>query len=448
MVNGRASLQHSNGRGSLSRSATRNAQGNEPYRASFTALLVILLLIPEKNIYINYGLITAVTLLFVWLGGVRPRKNAYFKVVGALIVFVIAAAGLRWLIVFEMNLRDYTEAFRLLPSALIFVSMRRWKGIQFSNFVDAACVFLVIDGFVSYLQLQGTNTLGLLGIARTYYNYELHYEVSLLGSDRVLGLLPGPGQHGVVLLMLVTVTLLGVFRSSSVRRRVTAAGGFLIATLTIVITQSQTNFIAASAIISLMLFLFLAAGSTRSRVVASALVGLLAFAGINLLLEYAGDLKYLFTLFEQGLERSSYQAREVKWTRLLGAAADFPYLMPIGWGKSFFGEASTAMDNEYLYLLLVYGVPLFALYLIALLRYVLRVGFRLLRGKEEGNLTMLLFYMLCGGMVVAWPASFVLEPKVALLLSLVLAGRFWEKRRQQRRRQQLGGQEVYAIAVK
>lgn len=405
--------------------AGQNARsGERAYEVGYTLFLLFVLLIPGRNIYASFALTTLAILLFA--ARQRPTKNGYLKAVLAFMAFVTAASGIRWFLLGELNLRDYAEVFRFMPVAVVFAFMRRWRGLRLENFVDAACIYLAVDGLVSYLQFAELNTLGIRSLAESYYNYERHYNVSLMMAGRVLGLSPGPGQHGVTLLVLVTITFLGVFKATSWRKLACIVGCFLGIVIAI-FSQSQTSFVAISGMISLMIFLYVAGGSGRKRVLACAVGAFFLFVGANLLLRYAADLGYLFTLFEYGLERNAYQAREMKWARLLNAAADFPYLMLIGWGKVFFGEDSGAMDNEYLYILLVYGLPALILYLFVLARFVIATGIDLMRGIEKSDLNTLLFYMFSGGVVVAWPTSFLLQANVLFLISLVLAGRWWER---------------------
>lgn len=399
--------------------------GEERYEASYTLFLLLVLLIPGKNIYASYALTTFA--IFLFAARQRPTKNGYFKAVLAFMAFITAASGVRWFLLGELNLRDYAEIFRFMPVAVAFAFMRRWRGLRLENFIDAACLYLAVDGFVSYLQFVETDALGVRGLAQSYYNYERHYRVSLMGTGRVLGLSPGPGQHGSILLVLVVTVLLGVFKTTSWRRMACVVGCFLGIVIAI-FTQSQTSFVAISGAVSLMIFLHLAGGSGRNRIMAGAIAALCLFVGANLLFRYAADLGYLLTLFEYGLERNSYQAREMKWARLSGNAADFPYLMPIGWGKGFFGEDSGAMDNEYLYVALVYGIPVLLFYLFVLARFIIATGAELVRGKEKGDLNTLLFYMFSGGLIVAWPTSFLLQVNVMFLVSMVLAARWWERK--------------------
>ncbi|HCD1954659.1 TPA: hypothetical protein NBI99_005122, partial [Escherichia coli] len=61
------------------------------------------------------------------------------------------------------------------------------------------------------------------------------------------------------------------------------------------------------------------------------------------------------TLFEQGTERGSYQLRVEKRNEMIEKALSNPGYSLIGWGKDYFGDDTSATDNEHLYIALVYG---------------------------------------------------------------------------------------------
>lgn len=438
MLTGKRRTYHSNGR----RPSTGRAPlwvsraGEEPYEAKYTALILLLLLVPGRSIYVLYVLIISILLLFFaktktklrarYINPRRPKAK-YFTIAVGIATFVVITSTLRGYVLGEVNLRDYTEAFRWVPVILIFAFINCWKRLRLTNFIDAACIYLPIDSFVSILQHLRIDLFGIKGLVRALYNSPYHFENAYLSANRILGLSTGPGQHGGILLALVTICLLGIFYASG-KRGLTATAVTIMGLVTILFTQSATTFIAASGVIVLMVFLFFAGGRGRQRITAVGVGVLVLFAGIVVLRAYADELGYLLLLFETGLERHSYVGRVVQWKTMLGAAVETPLLVGIGWGKYYFGQYSSAPDNEYLFLLLVYGLPAVMLYLFVVARFMFSTGFDLLNGRRKEALTVLLFYLFAGGLVRAWPTTFLLLTKVMILVSLALAGRFWQRR--------------------
>jgi hypothetical protein len=128
------------------------------------------------------------------------------------------------------------------------------------------------------------------------------------------------------------------------------------------------------------------------------------------------ELRYLLTLFEHGLGRSSYLARELKAEYLVDVSLYiYPLAIYSGFGKEFFGIYSSSMDNEHLYILLVWGVLFYVLFILivfyALFLYFKRVHYYFL---------LFAFPMLIG-VPLAWASSFYLAPKISMLLIIAFS---------------------------
>ena len=90
------------------------------------------------------------------------------------------------------------------------------------------------------------------------------------------------------------------------------------------------------------------------------LVGIVGIFFLSVLQDSLLEYKYLWTLFETGLETHSYTAREDKWLMFLDKAFDeAPLMFLIGHGKAFFGQDSGAMDSEYVFFICIYGICIF-----------------------------------------------------------------------------------------
>jgi hypothetical protein len=116
------------------------------------------------------------------------------------------------------------------------------------------------------------------------------------------------------------------------------------------------------------------------------------------------------TLFEQGLGRSSYQARETKLWEILNMAFEHPSGFFIGWGKSYFGILSRAMDNEHLYIFTVYGPIIYVI----MIGYLVKLFFNAFNETDRYKQTFIILMLL--GVPLAWPNTYYTVPKIMMIL--------------------------------
>lgn len=315
------------------------------------------------------------------------------------------------------NVRDYYELARLLPPIAIFVFARRWHSLQAEHFVAAFMIFLAIDGVITFLQSNQRDFYGLQELAAQYYNVEHHLDVALKLDGRAPGLSTGPGQHAAILGIAMIVMLNVVF----ILPRLAAIGvaGICFTSVLLAYAQSQTGLIVISTTVCGLLAFHILKGTHRQRTLAVMLSIALSLS-ITTLLGLISQFSYLSSLFSLGLTRNSYIVRQETRQYVLGQMSITPQWYVIGHGKEYFGKLSGAMDNEYLYALAVYGLPVFCCFVIV----VLSLAMRLLLFTPQVTTNywgMTLLGIIALGLGFAWPSSFFTEPRSMTILSFVLA---------------------------
>jgi hypothetical protein len=390
---------------------------------TFTVFVLLVLIVPFKSIYIYYIAVCAVLVGFT-LG--TPRvQHRIAMVFAALVLFVVAGALLRTIALPDRNPRDYVEAARFVPLILIYTSMYRWRGLRLESLVDAAVIYLMINGFVSVLQFLQVDLFGVSRVVSQVYAADHHTGRALLISRRALGLSPGPGQHGAILFVLGTLVLYGALTLHG-RRSFVCLIALIVALGSVLLSQSQTAFLVTLAVMLGMLCYHLLLGEPRSRVLSGIVLGAGLISAGTIFATIAAQFRYLYTLFVYGLGRSSYVIREEKWETLLSSTFEAPGWAPIGWGKDFFGPLSGAMDSDLVYIYCVYGVIVFAAFLGFVIWFLGGTFGRMVSRRTQSGHSVLLFFLVLGGLVFSWPNAFFTSPNILIILALIHASSWWE----------------------
>ena len=137
--------------------------------------------------------------------------------------------------------------------------------------------------------------------------------------------------------------------------------------------------------------------------------------------KFLNKFGYLISLFEEGLTRNSYKIRVEKMDAVLDFSFSNPIMFFFGYGKDLVPNA-TALDNEYAFYLGVYGafslMLLFVFYL-----YFLTSVFN----KNKNFPDFLLCLTVFAGLIIAWPSSFTLDPRLLFIFTIYLIFSLREK---------------------
>jgi hypothetical protein len=375
--------------------------GNPPIFNVRHFVLILLMFMPGLSTnFMSLVPIIAFLLLTMMRGIIR----------GSMVMLPVGLVALSLLItmlrdltgVASVSTRDLTEVIRLLA---LLSTVALVLGATEAQFARRLLMAVVLTDLVLSLSQLKILPGAIASAFSRFYQSDFHVENALGISKRALGLFTDPTTHGLAM-GLVALVFLGDTVTRKGRR---GPVGLLAALLIVVLAQSQTAFIATVVGMATFFFVNLVTRPTLRGV--TLLVALFGGAAA-LLLRFAEELKYLSLLFQVGLKRNSFHLRVLKRDDSLEIMHDEPIGMLLGWGKDYLGSTSAALDNEYLFVYLVYGLPglvLFLVSLLAILIYAIRTQQHVLLAA-----TML-------GIFAAYPASFFTNLKTFTLYCLVIS---------------------------
>lgn len=370
-------------------------------------LLLFLILFFPLKLFLPYHFIIAFAAIIVIVVRRKIQLDTSAAAIGAFIIFLLLTSIFRSLYLNINNPRDYIEIFRFIPLLLLLLIQ---KAIKFER-ADLEKIFfwyVLIDFVISIAQFL---RFDFINIITSLYAAGHHAEKSLLISSRALGLSSGPGQHGSLIAFLFVFFLSGIFFRKS-RYNVI---GVIISSICILLSQSQTAFIAmvGSSVAILLYYIF--SGKLSQKLKALRLLLVMTVASASLIGYFFQELRYLASLVEQGTDRNSFQVRLEKAQYVYDGINKAPELLITGYGKDYWGSFSAAMDNEYLYFLAVYGIVILVISIAIVLVCLFR-GFLLRSAKEDKSI----YFIILTGLVIAYPTAFFTDPRIILLLLFVV----------------------------
>lgn len=377
------------------------------YLVLFAALLV-----PTRLFEIYHLVLIAGSLLLLAVYGFSIMRGAFFYC--SLIFFMLIIFSIMiGIFVYETNpVRNFSEIIRFVPVLIVlsaFARLHVWDAVK--TLTNVFFVYAVICFIVSIAQFLG---YGYVDPVTSLYGSSLHIDVSLGISSRALGLSSGPGQNGAMMVVLFTFSLGQMLVGRYGFKLIAIA---ILSAFVIFLSQSQTSFVVLVGIViySMLFALGKLSGELKARAVRLFFI-LIAFA-VGFIMLYAENLRYLFSLFSLGLERNSYQARELKTNAFFEGSIDNVFAMLFGHGKDFYGSASGAMDNEYMFLFGVYGLSSLLMILMFYAFVIFGVWFQRESIIRNSVVLVSLNLTVVAGVVMAWPNAFLLDPRVLFILS-------------------------------
>ena len=315
------------------------------------AILLVVFFFPAKYLGLYIFFVTS-SLFFASLvyGFSLPKKN----IIAVMFLFyflLIISTSIGVFYYGSDPLRNFTEIIRFLPILILMTSIREAPPrLVLKCLINVFFIYTVCSLVISYLQAQD---IAIVQYITSIYSAPHHIENSLALASRALGLSTGPGPNGAIMAIIFAFSIVqSLIGENKIKSIITAILSFSV----VVLAQSQTAFIVAvfGFVYTIMLALFFL-DKKRKRLVFMYMIIAIP-AAVTLILKNAEDFKYLFSLFDQGLERNSYQARLAKNDRIFELITDNPFAVIFGHGKDYFGSVSGHMDNEYMFLLGVYGL--------------------------------------------------------------------------------------------
>ncbi len=311
----------------------------------------------------------------------------------------------------EDALRDLTEAVRWI--FLLFLVLYLNSDIEKKESLALRWIafFVILNAIVSWMQFQKISWVDFI---TNIYGAQNHIEMSLGISSRALGFAAGPGQNGATAIIFGIYTF--VMYYFKYNNRFFSFFILILTFLATLLSQSQTSF---GALVGAVFFVLLAGRfyfPKKYRMpnwfIFGATVSL-----VGLFYKLIDELSYLDSLFTFGLGRSSYQGRELKWEELFDQANENPWMYILGHGKSYFGLSSGAMDSDYVFILLVYGVIVFCA-LFGFIAWSLLLAYKDIK-RGSGEALAYAGVVVCG-LISAWPNAFFTDGRIAVVFFISL----------------------------
>jgi hypothetical protein len=374
---------------------------------SYVSSLLLILIIFLPNISLELYLITITVSVII-----AARMNVVFNIYVLLTILLYGIyALLRQYFDEQYNVRDLTEIFRLLSYYVFYCSIKKITEKKVAeealfNLISLTSIAIFIIGIIETFLPSST----LTSFFTSFYMSDGHYERSFLANSRASGVSTGPGQAGALGAFLFTLNLLYFFFYNNKRLLLQILG--LFSSMGIVgLAQSQTGLIAVS-FLFLFAFLFFGRKLNAIKLILSAFT-FFVFAYAAILLSEKIDLNYLFTFFEYGFERSSFQKRIEKWIFLLNQSTDEPFRWLLGHGKDYFGNESAAVDSDIVFIIIVYG-PIISTLLFCFITYVF---IRFLFKKSIYHIYVV--FSILVGLIMSIPSAFLFDTKVCALFIFI-----------------------------
>lgn len=380
------------------------------YNAATLFLICAALYFPSKHIEAYFLLIVSVCVLFILVTRVATLNFRFFLALSVIVLFLSGlmisssrSAGI--------SFRDLSDVMRLIIIATIFLlaGIAKVKSDQLYRIV---AFYTTLATAISILQVAG---ISVVSTVTSVYSSDLHATVSLGVSNRALGMSVGPGQHATIMIFCYCVFLASYFKGD--KPSSSPLFFMLLSAVCIILSQSQTGFIVLIGISMYASFYYLIYGSAARKSKAKKFVwaggGGLSF----FIIYFSNELRYLFTLFTLGLNRSSYRAREEKWEFIIDVITNSPSSIIFGSAKTSFGPYGGAMDNEYLFVLGVYGLITFFMVCVVFITHVVFAWVSNTSSNEEHTR---LHFLIVSGAVMAWATAFLTDPRVLVLAAILM----------------------------
>lgn len=377
-------------------------------------VLFVCLFFPIKYFDFYHIIMIGCSVFLVKSYGFSSQNKILIEFYSLFLFFIVISIFIGMLLYKSDPVRNFTEIVRFLPSFILIFSLRNapiYLVIQAIKNVFFIYSFLCLS--VSLLQVNSAESISII---TDLYSADVHIKKSLDIASRALGFSLGPGQNGVMMALIFSFSLAQItIENRKIKSLLTMIFSFSV----VILSQSQTALIVSLGIFSyyILFSLFVLKGQYRAQAMRYFLFLLpVAFFSV---LYFKDNLKYLFTLFDDGFDRSSYRIRVNRTDYLFDIITDNPLTLLFGHGKDFFGRLSGAMDNEYIFHLGVYG--LFSTVMI-LCVYLYFIFLPYLKGSKfilNNKFYLHLHFITIVGVIMAWPSAFITDPRILFIVSLL-----------------------------
>lgn len=375
----------------------------------FCILALFVLFFPTKY-YVEFHIIYLfIVFLLLFVNRFKLNYSLYSNYFSILIVLICTSSLLSSIYLSSDFLRNFTEVFRFIPSLLLLLMFKGLAvNIKFVNFILS--IYTIIVSLFCFLQYIGYSPVIAFS---SIYGSDLQVEHSLLASNRALGLSTGPGNNGALFSILYTYYLISIICLTE--KKIFNVLLLVLCILSILFSQSQTALvvIAMTTIFSIFM-MFLKNRKKMFNFYNFSIIGMILLLTPYFLFKNLDKLGYLISLFDQGLSRNSYQVRMYKNDLVYDLVFSNPFFFFLGYGKDLVPNA-TALDNEIIFYLGVYG----AISVLLLIVFYLSFFIVFLKNKFS-YWNFLLCAIVFAGSILSWPSGFTLDPRILFIFTLFL----------------------------
>jgi hypothetical protein len=353
---------------------------------------------------------------------IATKEKLYFDsltLIGiGIVMYYTFFTVLRFFFIVEVNIRDFTEVARLSLPLLLLIFRDKFKYLTIKTLFIVFAVYTSIDCVISVLNLLNWNIGGIVTATKAIYASPVHAKVVY----RITGLSMGPGQHGVIMLVMFCFFYTRVFQSKKILYP--SIFSFLSA-IPIVLTRTRTTMIGLAFIMIIVPLFFLFNGEKYARRRSLPVLSSCILVGGYFIINFYYLFARAFGIFNGLGNVHTFQMRLTWYKFLLSKAMLHPLFLIFGYGKEYFG--TSVFDNEYLLMFLVYGPLITAIFIGGILVYIFNFLKKQQKPKYEVN--TILFFIMAVGLIVAFPSYFFLEMTVLPLLFVLINFAFWENRK-------------------
>ncbi|WP_299764746.1 hypothetical protein [uncultured Dokdonia sp.] len=378
--------------------------------------ILLIFLLPQANdyrVYFSSILIYAI-LFFFNLKIVKSNFIARVFLFG--FMFVSFFTMFRFFTIVPANYKDFTELGRLLLPTYMVLMLPFFKDFKIKDLLMPLSIIVSIDFFVSLLEffyLQ-TSSSSIYQFVKTNYWATQHWH----SSYRSKGLTPGPGQHAIFGVFMFVLFLSNyLFNKNQMTKKNIV---FILMTMFIIASSLSRTGVVCMIISFIFLIYFYSKKVTSIKQGFSLVAILFLFIGIGgyYAKKNSANLERVSLVFTEGTSNRSFTARVDNWGELVDVAlTKEPGYLLIGWGKEFFGEIAHQTDNEFVFILLFYGLIFLMFFVLFTLRYLIKTLFL---NKKRDFISLTICTLIVVGYIFAIPSSFFFYVQNLVLFTLLL----------------------------
>lgn len=382
------------------------------YKINF--FILSLFLIPRGQ---NYRLYFAIVFILGIVSFFSLKKNE-IKITKTFIFLCLGLLLFTLVRLFTLRIsleKDLTEIARLFLPTYLLIMSATFRGYTFENFLKILSYVVIIDFFIALMEffIGYTYDWTIFQAVKNLYWSETHW----VSRGRSKGLFSGPGQHAASTIFFFILYLTNYFFNKKSGKSLWNLLIIFLLAFSTFATLSRTGI--SCLVISLIIVIGLRFKNMSSKDFRSILflVAIFTIGGGYFYKSNTDKLVRLTSYVDKGFSQNSLNDREYIWIELKEKAyAKSEYLLT-GWGKSYFGESAAQTDNEYLFVILFYGLVFFIIFFGLTLYYILSY---IMDKRAKTTPETALFVLICVGYIFAIPSAFFFYIQNLLLFSMVV----------------------------